>query len=188
MSSLASMVTSTPTSPFSRSSRPSLWNTPPLSRASRLASPTTTNASGTEPFFPSPSTLCSSAPVSFPLLAHRNECVADFSVPSPSSLGVNMATYYAGTIFLQSIRLAPAKASLALGGLGVAGFVFCAASCFLLIEKCKCRHSATFEIHQTLGFASNETLIHSRSCSHPHARLVHSGRRNGPPRRKYRPH
>ncbi|CEQ41065.1 SPOSA6832_02739 [Sporobolomyces salmonicolor] len=49
--------------------------------------------------------------------------------------GVNMATYYAGFIFIDSVGLEPAKASLALGGLGIAGLVACAVGCFVLMER-----------------------------------------------------
>ncbi|KAK4703538.1 hypothetical protein P7C70_g2677, partial [Phenoliferia sp. Uapishka_3] len=49
--------------------------------------------------------------------------------------GINMATYYAGTIFIVAIKLAPHEASLALGGLGISGLVACAFGCFVLMEK-----------------------------------------------------
>lgn len=49
--------------------------------------------------------------------------------------GVNMATYYAGTIFIDAIKMEPSKASLALGGLGIAGLAATAFGCFFLIDR-----------------------------------------------------
>lgn len=46
-----------------------------------------------------------------------------------------MATYYAGTIFIDSIQMEPSKASLALGGLGIAGLAATAFGCFFLIDR-----------------------------------------------------
>ncbi|GAA5848010.1 hypothetical protein JCM5353_001383 [Sporobolomyces roseus] len=49
--------------------------------------------------------------------------------------GINMATYYAGFIFINAIGLAPEKASLVLGGLGIAGLAACILGCFICMEK-----------------------------------------------------
>ncbi|GAA5983768.1 hypothetical protein JCM11641_001751 [Rhodosporidiobolus odoratus] len=49
--------------------------------------------------------------------------------------GVNMATYYSGTILIQSVGMEPSKAVLTLGGLGVAGLVFMVFGAFVLMEK-----------------------------------------------------
>lgn len=48
--------------------------------------------------------------------------------------GVNMATYYAGTIFLTALNMPPDKGQLALGGLGISGHVACIFGCFVMIE------------------------------------------------------
>ncbi len=48
--------------------------------------------------------------------------------------GVNMATYYVGTIFTV-LQFDGNKGGLATGGLGLVGFVACIASCFLLMEQ-----------------------------------------------------
>ncbi|GAA6057344.1 hypothetical protein JCM3770_001103 [Rhodotorula araucariae] len=49
--------------------------------------------------------------------------------------GINMATYYSGNILIESVGMEPAKATLALGGLGIAGWVFMLFGCFVLMEK-----------------------------------------------------
>ncbi|BGP20699.1 hypothetical protein JCM10213_001054 [Rhodosporidiobolus nylandii] len=49
--------------------------------------------------------------------------------------GINMATYYSGTILIQSVGMAPDRATLVLGGLGIAGLVFMVFGCFFMMEK-----------------------------------------------------
>ncbi|GAA5938084.1 uncharacterized protein JCM15063_005460 [Sporobolomyces koalae] len=65
---------------------------------------------------------------------YRTLCAVGVNVAQQAT-GINMATYYAGAIFIDSIGLKPAKASLALGGLGIAGLAFCIAGCFIFMER-----------------------------------------------------
>ncbi|GAA5837725.1 hypothetical protein JCM11251_002306 [Rhodosporidiobolus azoricus] len=47
----------------------------------------------------------------------------------------HMATYYSGTILIQSVGMEPSKATLTLGGLGIAGLGFMLFGCFVMMEK-----------------------------------------------------
>ncbi|GAA6033535.1 hypothetical protein JCM8097_001442 [Rhodosporidiobolus ruineniae] len=49
--------------------------------------------------------------------------------------GINMATYYSGTILINNVGLAPQRATLILGGLGIAGLGFMLFGCFVMMEK-----------------------------------------------------
>jgi len=70
----------------------------------------------------------------------NNQCFAYRTVISvginvlQQATGVNMATYYVGTIF-KTIQFSANQGGLATGGLGLAGFGACALSCFLLMER-----------------------------------------------------
>ncbi|GAA5834611.1 hypothetical protein JCM9279_007059 [Rhodotorula babjevae] len=48
--------------------------------------------------------------------------------------GINMATYYSANILIDSVGLAPERAILVLGGLGIAGLGFTIFGCFYLME------------------------------------------------------
>ncbi|GAA5830485.1 hypothetical protein JCM3766R1_002738 [Sporobolomyces carnicolor] len=65
---------------------------------------------------------------------YRTLCAVGINVAQQAT-GINMATYYAGLIFIDSVGLAPAKASLALGGLGIAGLAACIFGCLVLMER-----------------------------------------------------
>jgi len=49
--------------------------------------------------------------------------------------GVNIATYYAGSIFIDGIGLVPDTALLVLGNLGVVGLIFTIAGCFYFVDN-----------------------------------------------------
>ncbi|GAA5997488.1 sugar porter family MFS transporter [Rhodotorula paludigena] len=49
--------------------------------------------------------------------------------------GINMATYYSFVILTSSVGLAPARAQLVLGGLGIAGLGFMVFGCFVMMER-----------------------------------------------------
>ncbi|GAA5884200.1 hypothetical protein JCM6882_002177 [Rhodosporidiobolus microsporus] len=49
--------------------------------------------------------------------------------------GINMATYYSGSILINSVGMEPSKATLVLGGLGIAGLGFMIVGCFVMMEK-----------------------------------------------------
>ncbi|GAA6006789.1 hypothetical protein JCM11491_003181 [Sporobolomyces phaffii] len=65
---------------------------------------------------------------------YRTLCSIGINVAQQAT-GINMATYYAGLIFIDAIGMAPAKASLTLGGLGIAGLVACIIGCFVFMER-----------------------------------------------------
>ncbi|GAA5902139.1 uncharacterized protein JCM6883_001308 [Sporobolomyces salmoneus] len=65
---------------------------------------------------------------------YRTLCAVGVNVAQQAT-GINMATYYAGILLIDSVGLAPAKASLALGGLGIAGLVACVIGCFVFMER-----------------------------------------------------
>jgi len=65
--------------------------------------------------------------------------------------GANMATYYVGSIF-GVLQFDGNTGGLATGGLGLVGFVACAASCFLLVEQ----------------FGRVHTLVASLALKHSH--------------------
>ncbi|BGP28043.1 MFS transporter, sugar transporter [Rhodotorula toruloides] len=49
--------------------------------------------------------------------------------------GINMATYYSANILIQSVGMSPNKATLVLGGLGIAGLASMIFGCFVLMEN-----------------------------------------------------
>lgn len=65
---------------------------------------------------------------------YRTLCAIGVNVAQQAT-GINMATYYAGLIFIDSVGLTPSKASLVLGGLGIAGLAACILGCFVGMEK-----------------------------------------------------
>ncbi|GAA5883665.1 hypothetical protein JCM16303_004754 [Sporobolomyces ruberrimus] len=65
---------------------------------------------------------------------YRTLCSIGVNVAQQAT-GINMATYYAGLIFIDSVGLEPSKASLTLGGLGIAGLAACIIGCFVFMER-----------------------------------------------------
>ncbi|GAA5967104.1 hypothetical protein JCM3765_001500 [Sporobolomyces pararoseus] len=65
---------------------------------------------------------------------YRTLCAIGVNVAQQAT-GINMATYYAGLIFIDSVGLTPSKASLVLGGLGIAGLAACILGCFVFMER-----------------------------------------------------
>ncbi|GAA5830448.1 hypothetical protein JCM3766R1_002724 [Sporobolomyces carnicolor] len=65
---------------------------------------------------------------------YRTLCSIGVNVAQQAT-GINMATYYAGVIFIQGVGLAANDASLALGGLGLTGLLSCIIGCFVFMER-----------------------------------------------------
>ncbi|GAA5962282.1 hypothetical protein JCM3765_004733 [Sporobolomyces pararoseus] len=65
---------------------------------------------------------------------YRTLCAIGVNIAQQAT-GINMATYYAGVIFIQGVGLKPNDASLALGGLGLTGLLSCIIGCFVFMER-----------------------------------------------------
>ncbi|GAA5995383.1 hypothetical protein JCM5350_006247 [Sporobolomyces pararoseus] len=65
---------------------------------------------------------------------YRTLCAIGVNIAQQAT-GINMATYYAGVIFIQGVGLKPDDASLALGGLGLTGLLSCIIGCFVFMER-----------------------------------------------------